>query len=514
MLLNQWVFLAGSFDSSTNTKVFYMNGHPVATATGSLYQPNTASPLRIGAGATEGTGDYWFNGAVDNVAVFNAALSHQTIADHYNSFSPYAQEVLAAGPVAYWRLGEQAGATAYNAVNVSQYNGTYQNGPVLRQTDRPLANDIDTAVDFDGTDDRIQVSYNAALHPASLSVSLWAKVEGGQGTYRSPLTARTSSVGGSLNTQGYNFYASQSDRWEFWTGQGAGLTYDVLSGPPVVLDQWTQVVGTYDAATKLKRIFVNGQLFGQKANAMYVPMTGATNPLSIGMGEGGWYFNGKLDEVAIYNRPLTRAEVARQYELAVTGTLTPNKIFGVTYTYSTAPDADPNLFKDDLKTAGSFSGDLADLWVASGPYAAGDTTVGWQATTPVTITFDLGGLYTLHEIKIGYSYDAQAGVAGPDDVQVALSTDGVNFSTPVLFSGFTGTAGHNELVVGTFDLWASHVRLIFNGGAAYGMNKYVLDEIILIEGVPEPSSLVLLLLGVAGLLLARWQLGRKQSSAG
>jgi len=514
VVLNQWVFLAGSFNSSTNTKVFYMNGHPVATATGSLYQPNTASPLRIGAGESEGSGRYWFHGAVDQVAVFNAALSHQTIADHYNSFSPYAQEVLAAGPVAYWRLGEQAGTVAYNAVNVTQYNGTYQNGPQLRQTDRPLANDIDTAVDFDGSDDRIQVAYDAALHPASLSVSLWAKVEGGQGTYRSPLTARTSSVGGSLNTQGYNFFASQSDRWEFWTGQGANLTYDVLSGPPVVLDQWTQVVGTFDAASKKKLLYINGQLFGSKTG-LYAPMT-ATNSLWIGRGgDGGteFPFNGKLDEVAIYNRPLSRAEVARQYELAVTGTLTPNKIFGVTYTYSAAPDADSTLFKDDLKTAGSFSGDLADLWVASGPYAAGDTTVGWQAATPVTISFDLGGLYSLHQIKIGYSYDAQAGVAGPDDVRVALSTDGVNFSTPVLFSGFTGTGRHNELLVGTFDLWASHVRLIFDGGAAYGMSKYVLDEIIFLEGVPEPASLVLLLLGALGLLWSRRWHGRKQNAA-
>lgn len=501
----QWVHLAGTYDSTTSTKVFYINGHPVASTTGVTYQANPSAPLRIGAGATEGTGNFWFNGAVDNVAVFNAALQHQTIADHYNSFSKYAQEVLAGGPIAYWRLGEQAGAYAYNAVNVTAHRGDYQNGPLLRQTDTPLVGDIDTGVDFDGTDDRIQVPYNAALHPASLTVSFWAKAEGGQGTYRAPLTARTSSVGGSLNTQGYNFYASQSNRWEFWTGQGAGLTYDVVTGAPVVLDQWTQVVGTYDAATKVKRIFVNGQLFGQKTNALYVPLTGATPPLYIGVGEGGgsYYFNGKIDEAAIYSRAITRAEVARQYELAVTGALTPNKIFGVTYTYSTAPNADATLFKDDLKTAGSFSGDLADLWVAAGPYAAGDTTVGWQATTPVTITFDLGGLYSLHKIKIGYSYDANAGVAGPDDVQVAWSADGVNFTTPIQFTGFTGTSLHNDLVVGDFNHWAAHVRLIFDGGAAYGMSKYVLDEILFIEGVPEPGSLVLLALGAVGLWLTR-----------
>ncbi|MCS7304663.1 MAG: PEP-CTERM sorting domain-containing protein [Thermoguttaceae bacterium] len=498
---NQWVHLAGTYDSTTSTKVFYVNGHPVASATGVTYQANPSAPLRIGSGATEGTGYYWFNGAVDNVAVFNAALPHQTIADHYNSFSKYAQEVLAGGPIAYWRLGEQAGTSAYNAVNVSQHVGTYQNGAVLRQTDRPLADDIDTSVDFDGTDDRIVVPYNAALHPASLSVSFWAKVEGGQDSYRSPLTARTDSVGGSHNTQGYLFYASNTNRWEFWTGQGAGLTYDALYGPTLTLDRWTHVVGTYDAATKLKQLFINGQLFAQKSNAVYVPLTGVQNSLFIGAGSNAgdaFRFNGKIDEVAIYSRAISRAEVARQYELAVTGTLTPNKIFGATYTYSTAPDADASLFKDDLKTAGSFSGDLADLWVATGAYASGDTTVGWQATTPVTITFDLGGRYSLHKIRIGYSYDASAGVAGPDDVQVAWSTDGINFTTPVLFTGFTGTARHNDLVVGDFNHWATHVRLIFNGGAAYGMSKYVLDEIVFIEGVPEPGSLMLLAIGLVG----------------
>ncbi|HPP53546.1 MAG TPA: hypothetical protein PK777_11385, partial [Thermoguttaceae bacterium] len=495
VVLNQWVHLAGTFDSSTNTKTFYVNGHPVASATGSLYQPNMASPLRLGAGASEGSGNFWFNGAVDNAAVFNAALQHQTIADHYNSFSPYAQEVLARGPIAYWRLGEQAGTSAYNAVNVSQHTGTYQNGPVLRVMDTPLVADIDTCVDFDGTDDRIQVPYNAALHPANLTVSLWAKVEGGEGSYRSALTARTSGSG----AQGYIIYAGADKIWHFWTGNGSG-SWDYIVGAPVVLNQWAQVVGTFDAATQQKRIFVNGQLFGARTGN-YAPMT-VTNSLWIGRGsdDGSQYpFNGKIDEVAIYDRPLTRAEVARQYELAVTGTLTPNKIFGVTYTYSATPDADPTLFKDDLKTAGSFSGDLADLWVATGSYAAGDTTVGWQATTPVTITFDLGGLYSLQKIRIGYSYNADAGVAGPDDVRVAWSTDGVNFTTPIQFAGFTGTALHNDLVVGDFNHWATHVRLIFDGGAAYGMSKYVLDEIILLEGVPEPASLVLLALGAVGL---------------
>ena len=45
--------------------------------------PNTARPLRIGAGATESAGDYWFPGTVDEVAVYNAALPAATVQQHY-----------------------------------------------------------------------------------------------------------------------------------------------------------------------------------------------------------------------------------------------------------------------------------------------------------------------------------------------------------------------------------------------------------------------------------------------
>lgn len=505
----QWVHLAATHDGSLTR--FFMNGHPVGSITAALGQ-NFGSPLRIGAGAAEGSGAYWLNGRVDNVAVFNAALAHQTISNHYNSFSSYATEVLAAGPVGYWRLGEQAGTTAYNAANVAAHAGTYTAGPVLRQIgDTALAGDMDTSVDFDGVDDRVTIPYSTALNPANLTVSVWAKVEGGAGTYRSPVTSRTYLAG----TQGYILYAGMDNRWQFWTGSGTG-NWHTLGGPLVVENQWTQVVGTFDSATGTKQMYVNGQLYGSVPGA-YAPLTASANVLAIGAGgDGGdsFRFNGKLDEVAVYGRPLSRAEIARQYEIGQKGAAEPDKIFGVTYTYSAAPNADPTYYRDDLKLQGSFSGDLADLLTLSGGYQPSDTSVGWLSGTPVTITFDLGGLYTIHNIKIGYSNYAPYDNDAPDDVQVAFSTDGVNFSTPVLYTGFTGTALHNDLMLGIMNPWATHARLIFDGGTANGRAKYLLDEVTFYEGVPEPSSFVLLGLGGAALAWLRRARALRASRAG
>jgi len=47
---------------------------------------NTTSPLRIGAGATEGSPRYFFKGIIDEVRIYNRALSETEISDLYNHY--------------------------------------------------------------------------------------------------------------------------------------------------------------------------------------------------------------------------------------------------------------------------------------------------------------------------------------------------------------------------------------------------------------------------------------------
>ena len=76
-----WTALAFTYDG-TSFKA-YQNGSLVASTTGSFLL-NQSRPLRIGAGATESNSpNYYFNGSVDEVRIYNRSLSATEISSLY-----------------------------------------------------------------------------------------------------------------------------------------------------------------------------------------------------------------------------------------------------------------------------------------------------------------------------------------------------------------------------------------------------------------------------------------------
>jgi hypothetical protein len=74
------------------------------------------------------------------------------------------------------------------------------------------------------------------------------------------------------------------------------------------------LAATYDGATL--RVYVNGAQVGSKAVTQ--SMLVSTGPLQIG-GNAVWgeYFSGLIDDVRVYNRALTSAEVTSLMNTAV-----------------------------------------------------------------------------------------------------------------------------------------------------------------------------------------------------
>ncbi len=187
------------------------------------------------------------------------------------------------------------------------------------------------AVQLNGTSDyidipRSKISWNPK---GDFSVSLWAKVTGGQGQYRAVISDRHEPP-----SQGFILYAQNNNYWRFWTGKGAG--WDSLSGPAVELNKWIHLVITCettgisgDSTFSTKTIYVNGVQVAQSFNALYRPKDADTSDLFIGAGQNenpaNFYFPGLIDDVRLYNYAIEPIKVAQLYTDVMGGTVCYNK---------------------------------------------------------------------------------------------------------------------------------------------------------------------------------------------
>jgi hypothetical protein len=95
-----------------------------------------------------------------------------------------------------------------------------------------------------------------------------------------------------------------------------GVEVNLLGSPGIALGAWTYLAATFDGATL--RLYVNAVQIASMATANAIDAT--TGALRIG-GNTVWteYFNGLIDEVRIYNRPLSQAELQSDMAAPVPG---------------------------------------------------------------------------------------------------------------------------------------------------------------------------------------------------
>jgi hypothetical protein len=87
---------------------------------------------------------------------------------------------------------------------------------------------------------------------------------------------------------------------------GANRVVEGTAAQAPAANVWTHVAGTYDGTTL--RLYINGV---QVASVNRTgPIATSTGPLRIG-GNSLWgeFFQGRIDEVRVYNRALTPAEI-------------------------------------------------------------------------------------------------------------------------------------------------------------------------------------------------------------
>jgi len=230
----------------------------------------------------------------------------------------YQNEVLADGPHGYWRLGESAGLVAVDA-GPNGLDGNY--GQFAPPDGLPTlgvrgitANYTDTAVRFNGTSPVSQVFVSDSANPVDYSLEAWVKVDAGATTSRGLIT-RT--AGSPLTTWSHQLRINSNGQFEHYTFDGgARRVWDSAAVRP---DEWHHVVGLFHPGTPgFMSIYVNGALAMNWTGSLNNPWTGGNHwRFAAPSGDGMNWFDGDLDEVAIYHHLLTPDRILAHYKAGV-----------------------------------------------------------------------------------------------------------------------------------------------------------------------------------------------------
>jgi hypothetical protein len=247
-----------------------------------------------------------FKGALDEVALFNHALTAAELKADYSAGAPalaYRASVLSHSPSGYWRLGESAGTSAADASGNAN-TGSYTGGVALAQPGA-LAADSDPAAGFNGSSAYVNVPHSPSLAlTGDLTLEAWVKPSD---------YANWNGIVG--KTQGnlpapFDFYLAQGSGLPrlYRGGPGSLAQVTALSAPP--LGRWSLVAVVVQGTT------VTHYLNGVQNGSGTLPATPADagGPLRIGnRGDLFTPFKGALDEVALFNHALTASQLADDY---------------------------------------------------------------------------------------------------------------------------------------------------------------------------------------------------------
>jgi hypothetical protein len=311
-----WQHLALVHDAAAEEVRLLVDGNIAATmSTTDILDWDSSGSLRIGRGQTDGSSMGTGSGKVDDVFVFDSALTEAQIrrvafsVEDELQVEPIRDEILIAGRAAAWPLDDGQGQSAVDSTG-SGHDMSLGADTRWVPGRHAANNPSDRAVSFPGTDDGYGVTADPVLDTTeSYSVSAWVQVPASvsQGAVLSQFGDNSS---GTLLT-----FSPTNDAWRFGKHKSdqvedAGWNVVHSAGPPV-RDQWTHLVGVYDAEAGRFRLYVDGLMQDAVEST---PAWAAGGAFNIGRylykGNPSLRWNGVIDDVRVYQRVLSPAEIA------------------------------------------------------------------------------------------------------------------------------------------------------------------------------------------------------------
>ena len=221
----------------------------------------------------------------------------------------YCQSNLMNGNVLLYHLNELSG-------NISDYSNNNANATISGGVSYNQQGKWGGAVSFDGVDDYLNLSSAQLVSTNTpFTISMWFKSGGlaPVNDFDMMFSTKTNQV------QNWRFgisnYAGFSD---ITFGSNANFISAKTGSVGLVSNTWYHLIivfnGTNSNSLTSYKLYLSGTEKSLSASSPYGVETGNS---FIGRSTGGYYFNGSIDEVAVWNRSLSQAEIIDLYRRGI-----------------------------------------------------------------------------------------------------------------------------------------------------------------------------------------------------
>ena len=317
----------------------------------------------------------------------------------------------------------------------------------------------DKSLSFDGTDDFVEIAANSVLNPTGdYTVAAWFKQEGegsGDNDYQSIITSR--STPGTGGVHGYMMYLRASNnRLQYWKGTSSGgnfvknettslSTWKANGGGDPGTPGWNYYVIRFNGTNQMD-LFLDGALIQSVTSVKTLNLQNTTRPARIGAGNTNgsaeFFFNGKIDDVAVWDEALTDSEISALYNTGETlyakenyGDYTSKDNLVAYYTMDSDDGAGTTLTDDEGNNDGSFSG--APSWSDDVPGTLPTLSSSNPSDNETDAAYDTNIVLTFSEIvRVGTgnivlhkasddsvveTFDVTTDVSGSESTQITIN---------------------------------------------------------------------------------------------
>ncbi|MFZ1424399.1 MAG: HYR domain-containing protein, partial [Saprospiraceae bacterium] len=250
---------------------------------------------------------YIVSGTEFNATATDNCGGSVTLINNFNLTNTLANDTLPTGTTAIvWTATDACGNTATCSISVTVNDAEFPT--VLCK--------VGTGLDFDGVNEYVTVADNAVLeNMGALTVMGWIKMDALPVQNYSPIAKENAYRLIIGNNGTYHFVVATTNNGWYTAGTvGSGGTNTIPVG------QWVHMAGVYTGSKV--NIYINGTLMGSAAGTISGNIINNGSPLTMAFKTSANidYFNGKMDEVGVFNTALTGAQIKTYLATSLLGT--------------------------------------------------------------------------------------------------------------------------------------------------------------------------------------------------